>query len=107
MFGLGFGEMLLILAVALVVIGPKKLPGLARTLGRGVAEFRRHADEIQRTLQRELHAPLAGDERLRTTAKAPGQVNPGPPPGSAPAYPPPADSPSDGGPGPVDPPPQA
>lgn len=100
MFGLGFGEMLLILAVALVVIGPKKLPGLARTLGRGVAEFRRHADDIQRTLQRELHAPLSRDELLRKTS-ASAQVDPGPPPGAADLYPKPAEPagpPPDGGP---------
>jgi len=81
LFGLGFGEMLLIVAVALIVIGPKKLPGVARTLGRGIAEFKRHADDIQRTLHREIHAPLAGTDLLRSTAAAPVQARPGPPPG--------------------------
>ncbi|MBI5018553.1 MAG: twin-arginine translocase subunit TatB [Deltaproteobacteria bacterium] len=79
MFGLGFGEMLLILAVALVVIGPKKLPGLARTLGRGLAEVRRYTDDIQRTVQRELRAPL-GDDTQGPRPDAPGQRSPGPPP---------------------------
>lgn len=80
---MGFGEMLLILAVALIVVGPKKLPGLARTVGRGMAEIRRHMDDLQRTVQREIHAPLQGDEILRKMADAPAQVNPGPPPGAA------------------------
>ena len=39
-FGLGAGELLLILAIALVVLGPKKLPDAARSLGRGLREFK-------------------------------------------------------------------
>ena len=39
-FGLGAGELLLILAIALVVLGPKKLPDAARSLGKGMREFK-------------------------------------------------------------------
>lgn len=39
MFGLGVGEIVVILVVALIFIGPKKLPGLARGLGKGLREF--------------------------------------------------------------------
>ena len=39
MFGLRFGELLVIGVIALVFIGPKKLPGVARTLGKGMREF--------------------------------------------------------------------
>jgi sec-independent protein translocase protein TatA len=39
-FGLGAGELLLILAIALVVLGPKKLPEAGRSLGRGMREFK-------------------------------------------------------------------
>ena len=39
MFGIGMPEMILILAVALIVIGPKKLPDLAKSLGRAIGEF--------------------------------------------------------------------
>ncbi len=39
-FGLGAGELLLILAIALVVLGPKKLPEAGRSLGRGLREFK-------------------------------------------------------------------
>ncbi|MBI5443862.1 MAG: twin-arginine translocase subunit TatB [Deltaproteobacteria bacterium] len=79
MFGLGFGEILLILAVALIVVGPKKLPDLARGLARGIAEFRRATDDIQRTVQRELHAPIR-DDFLKDLDAARTQVAPGPPP---------------------------
>lgn len=47
MFGLGFGEILVILVVALIVFGPDRLPEIARTLGRTMAEFRRAMDEMR------------------------------------------------------------
>jgi TatA/E family protein of Tat protein translocase len=47
MFGIGMPEFLLILVVALVVFGPKKLPELARTIGRTLAEFKKSADELK------------------------------------------------------------
>jgi len=47
MFGIGMPELLLILALALIVLGPKKLPELARALGKGMAEFRRATDELK------------------------------------------------------------
>ncbi len=46
MFGLGFGEVLIVLALALIFIGPKKLPELARNLGRGLREFQRAKDDL-------------------------------------------------------------
>jgi sec-independent protein translocase protein TatA len=53
MFGIGMPELLLILAVALIVIGPKKLPDIAKALGRGLGEFKRATDELKSTLQEE------------------------------------------------------
>ena len=47
MLGLGIQEILIILVVALVVIGPKKLPELAKGLGRAVREFKRATDDIK------------------------------------------------------------
>lgn len=49
MFGLGIQELLMILVVALVIIGPKKLPDLARALGRAMREFRSATDDIKQS----------------------------------------------------------
>jgi len=55
MFGIGMPELLLILALALIVLGPKKLPELARALGKGMAEFRRATDELKGELRQMEH----------------------------------------------------
>jgi len=46
MFGIGLPELLVIMVVALIVLGPKRIPELARTLGKGLAEFRRATGDI-------------------------------------------------------------
>jgi len=76
-------EILVILALALIVIGPKKLPDLARALGRGLAEFRRATDDIQRSIYRETHAPPDPARFQKDLESAQAQVKPGTPPGTA------------------------
>ena len=55
MFGpIGMQEMLFIMAAALLIFGPRKLPELGRTLGRGMAEFRRATSDLKRSIDVEL-----------------------------------------------------
>ena len=51
MFGIGMPELLLLLAIALIVIGPKKLPDLAKSLGRAMREFRKATNEFKESIQ--------------------------------------------------------
>jgi len=51
MFGIGMPEMILILAIALIVIGPKKLPDLAKSLGRAMREFKRATSEFKESIE--------------------------------------------------------
>ncbi len=67
MFGLGIWEISIVLVVALLVLGPKRLPDAARSLGRSLAEFRRASNEIRNALVLE------------------GSVQPGPPMGQPPS----------------------
>ncbi len=77
MFGLGMPEILLILAIALIVIGPKKLPELAKTLGRAMGEFKRSAQDFKRSIDIETTVkdsvkdinPLPSAEDLKDVIK--------------------------------------
>jgi len=54
MFGIGGPELLIICIVALIVIGPKKLPEMLRSLGKGLAEFKRVGNDVKSTLDQEV-----------------------------------------------------
>jgi sec-independent protein translocase protein TatA len=55
MFGnIGLPELIIILAIALLIFGPKKLPEVGRSIGRALREFRRTSDEIKEKLEEEI-----------------------------------------------------
>ena len=77
MFNIGAGEIAVILIAALVVLGPDRLPELARTIGKFLREFRRHTDEVRGVVLREFYKMEQSVE--------PGPVAPKPQPEPAPA----------------------
>lgn len=76
MFGIGPMELVLILVVALLVLGPKRMPELARTLGKGLGEFRRASNDLRQSLaldeiQNELRDGLTGAGTIHKPVKKP------------------------------------
>ena len=76
MFGIGMPELMVIMVVALVVLGPKRLPEIARALGKGLAEFRRATSDVneelrkaQRAIEEEARAADAATRRAATEKK--------------------------------------
>jgi sec-independent protein translocase protein TatB len=70
MFGLGMGELIVLAIVALLFLGPEKLPGAAKALGKGIRDLKRHTRDLQSTLEhdtqigdavRDLKSALRGD----------------------------------------------
>lgn len=70
MFGIGSSELLIILVIALLVLGPNEIPKIARTLGRGMRELERAKNELKNSIQYEL------DEQESLEAKEPEKVAP-------------------------------
>ena len=69
MFGIGIPELVIILIVALLVVGPSKLPELARSMGKALGEFRRLADDVKDTLEQEMAKEPEKEEETHKEAQ--------------------------------------
>lgn len=79
MFGIGFQEMLIILVVVLIFFGPKRLPDLAKSLGKGIAEFKKASDEVRKGIEDAVKEETAAgttkpEEDLSAYGRAPGSA---------------------------------
>ncbi len=78
MFGLSFGEILIIAVLALLLLGPDRLPEAAKTLGKGLREIRKATEDLKDQVEEEIY----GDERRKARpaliAPIPMQPVPGP-----------------------------
>jgi TatA/E family protein of Tat protein translocase len=83
MLGLGFTEILVILALVLILFGPDELPKMAKSLGKGLRELRKAGDDLKSTLEQEV--AKIEEEPVR---------KPEPVPEPPPALPPPPDDPA-------------
>lgn len=68
-FNLGMMELVIILVIALIVFGPRKLPELGRSLGKSIGEFRRASNELKRTLDDEIRSEEQRDQRTKMEAE--------------------------------------
>jgi TatA/E family protein of Tat protein translocase len=71
MGGLGVPELMVIFVIALIVFGPKKLPELGKSLGKGLAEFKRASNELRNTLEEEVRLD---EQKQRATPTTPPAI---------------------------------
>ncbi len=69
MFGIGTSEILIILLIALLVLGPKEIPKMARTLGRGLREIERAKDELKQSIEFEADDTHEKDSKDNTQSE--------------------------------------
>jgi Tat protein translocase TatB subunit len=93
MFGLGAPEIVVILLVALVVLGPQKLPELAKHLARFLGDMRRMADDVRQQFDEAttVPPPAAPPPQLEVPEEAVARQAPKAPPAAPPAAPRPTD----------------
>ncbi len=72
---LGVPEMIFIFVLALLILGPKKLPELGRSIGKGMAEFRRASNELRATFEREMHTLERENESVKEATSTPSSTS--------------------------------
>ena len=76
MGSIGMPEMLVILVIALIIFGPRKLPELGKSLGRSLAEFKRASNDLKSTLEEEIKIEEQQAKRAESTPIPPAPVAP-------------------------------
>ena len=85
MFNIGTPELIIILVVALIILGPRRLPELARSLGRSLREFQKAAEDVKDSLTRDLREDQDQNDILGPGIEAAPPVEPPAEPASEPA----------------------
>ena len=79
MFGsIGMPELIIILVIALIIFGPRKLPELGRSLGRSINEFKKASNELRSTLEEEIRVEEQHDRTTATASATPPAATPPP-----------------------------
>jgi len=77
MFGsIGMPELIIILVIALIIFGPRKLPELGRSLGRSINEFKKASNELRSTLEEEIRVEEQRDRATATASATPPAATP-------------------------------
>ena len=78
MFGIGTAEILIVLVIALLLLGPKEIPKIARTIGKGMRELERAKDELKQTIEFEAEKDEADSKETGDTEEPSDKDSPPP-----------------------------